>query len=61
MEAKNKTNYKKAAIYYMAGTIFNKGMSLITVPVFTRLFSTSDYGVIGTYGSWIAILSSVMG
>lgn len=54
-------NYKKAATYYMIGTLFNKGLSFITVPIFTRLLTTSDYGIISTYNSWTAILASLMG
>ncbi len=56
-----KVNYKKASTYYLVGNLFNKGMSFITVPIFTRILSTSDYGVITTYNSWIMILSMVIG
>ena len=55
------TNYKKASAYYLVGNIFNKGISFLTVPIFTRLLSTTDYGIVTTYNSWIAILSMVMG
>ncbi len=54
-------NYKRASIYYLVGNLFNKGMSFLTVPIFTRILSTSDYGIVTTYNSWIAILSMVVG
>ena len=57
----NKINYKKASTYYLVGNLFNKGMSFLTVPIFSRILSTSDYGIVNTYNSWIAILSMVMG
>lgn len=58
MQAKE---YKKASVYYLIGNLFNKGFAFLTVPIFTRILSTSDYGVVTTYNSWISILSMVMG
>lgn len=55
------TDYKKASTYYLVGNIFNRGMSFLTVPIFTRILSTSDYGIVTTYNSWITILSMVVG
>lgn len=56
-----KTNLKKASVYYLVGTLFNKGFAFLTVPIFTRILSTSDYGIVTTYNSWISILSMIMG
>lgn len=56
-----KINMKKASTSYLFGTLFNKGIAFFTVPIFTRLLSTSDYGVVTTYNSWIAILAMVVG
>lgn len=55
------TNYKKASTFYFVGTIFNKGIAFLTVPIFTRILSTSDYGIVTTYDSWIGIVSMVLG
>ena len=52
---------KKASTYYLFGTLFNKGIAFFTVPIFTRLLATSDYGIVTTYNSWIAILAMVVG
>lgn len=54
-------NYKKASTFYLFGSLFNKGMAFFTVPIFTRLLSTSDYGIVTTYNSWISILAMVVG
>lgn len=56
-----KTNYKKASTYYLIGNLFNKGIAFLTVPIFTRILSTTDYGIVTTYNSWVSILSMVMG
>lgn len=58
---KSRVNLKKASIYYLVGNLFNKGIAFFTVPIFTRLLSTSDYGIVTTYNSWIAILAMVVG
>ncbi len=52
---------KKAGILYLIGTFFNQGLGFITVPVFTRILSTGDYGMVNTYNSWVSIISMVMG
>lgn len=57
----NSGDYKKASTYYLIGNIFNKGIAFLTVPVFTRILSTTDYGIVTTYNSWIGILAMVMG
>ena len=56
-----KNEYKKASVFYLIGNLFNKGFAFLTVPVFTRILSTTDYGIVTTYNSWIGILSMVMG
>lgn len=53
-------SYKKAALYYMLGTLFNKGVSFLTIPIFTRLLSTDDYGLVNTYNAWVSILTIVL-
>lgn len=51
-----KSNLKKASTFYLVGTLFNKGIGFITVPIFTRILSVSDYGVVTTYNSWVSII-----
>mgnify|MGYP004456332173 CR=1 FL=1 len=55
-----KLNSKKASIYYLIGTLFNKGIGFITVPVFTRILTVNDYGIVTTYNSWVSIFMVIM-
>lgn len=55
------TSYKKASFCYLIGNFFNKGLAFLTIPIFTRLLSTTDYGIINTYSSWAGILSMIVG
>ncbi len=49
----------KSAIWFAACSILQKGISLITVPIFTRLLSTEQYGAYSLYLSWLQILTIV--
>ena len=46
---------KKASTFYLIGSLFNKGIGFITVPIFTRILTLSDYGIVTTYNSWYNI------
>lgn len=51
----------KAGTLYMLASIFNKGIAFITVPIFTRILSTGDYGTVMTYSAWVSIVSVILG
>ena len=36
----------KAAAVYTLASVFSKGLAIITVPIFTRIMSTSEIGVV---------------
>ena len=49
----------KSAFVYTISQLFTRGLAIITVPVFTRLMSTEQVGVVNLYNSWYVILSVV--
>lgn len=53
--------YLSASYFYLVGNMFNSGMAFLTVPIFTRLLSTSDYGIMNTYTSWVGIMTIIIG
>lgn len=55
-----KTDSKKASLFYLVGTLFNKGIGFITVPIFTRILTVEDYGIVTTYNSWVSMLMVFM-
>lgn len=57
---KKKEMTKAGALYFIA-TLFNKGIAFITVPIFSRILSTSDYGIVSTFNSWVSTIAVVMG
>jgi len=46
----------KSSLWYTISNILIKGISLITVPLFTRLLTEEEYGRISVYYSWKGIL-----
>lgn len=55
-----KSTAAKAGTLYFIGNIFDKAVAFITIPIFTRMLSTADYGVTTTYLSWVSILSVII-
>lgn len=54
---KNLPDGVKASLWFTICSILQKGISFITVPIFTRMLSTEEYGVISLFGSWQSVLS----
>lgn len=46
----------KASIWFVVCSILQRGISFITVPIFTRLMTTDQYGYYSTYTSWYSVL-----
>lgn len=51
---------KKAGILYFIATLFNKGIAFLTIPIFSKFLTTSDYGIVTTYKSWVDILTVIL-
>lgn len=47
----------KASIWYMLCSVLQKGISVITTPIFTRILSTEQYGLVSIYSSWESIIT----
>ena len=51
----------RAGIWYTAGNILVKGIPFFSLPIFTRLLTTSDFGIYNTYLAYEGILSIILG
>jgi len=49
----------KAGSWYTLTNFFVTGISFLTLPIFTRILSTSDYGITSVYSSYVSIFSIV--
>lgn len=55
---KNPSVGVKSAIVYTLSSVFTRGLAIITVPIFTRLMTTEQVGVVNIYNSWYALISA---
>lgn len=49
----------KATLWFVFASTLQRGMSLITTPIFTRLMSTEQYGQYSVYNSWLQIFTII--
>lgn len=47
----------KASIWFIFTNVLLKGISFFTLPIFSRLLTTSEYGSSSVYYSWVATIS----
>ena len=47
----------KAALWFLACSFLQKGISTITTPIFTRLMNTAEYGQFNVFNSWLGIIT----
>ncbi len=47
----------KASFWALFCGVLQKGISVITTPIFTRLLSTEEYGQFSVFNSWLSILT----
>lgn len=49
----------KATFWFMVCSVLQKAISTITVPIFTRLLTTEQYGQFNVYNSWLQIFTMI--
>ena len=54
-------NVVKAGSWYTITEFFLKGITFLTIPIFTRLLSTADYGLASLYMTWVGIFTIIIG
>lgn len=50
-----------ATICYFLSNICSKAFGFITIPLYTNLLTTSEYGFLNTYNAWVSVLSIILG
>lgn len=62
-EIKSLLNNKifKAGSWYTVANFLSKGIIFITIPIFTRILSTSDYGIVSLFTAWLSIFTIIIG
>jgi len=50
----------KASAWYLGTEFYLKGLNFLTIPIFTRLLSPSDYGITSLYTTWVSIFTILL-
>lgn len=50
----------RASFWFLMCSFLQKGISLITTPVFTRILTTTEYGQYSVFNSWVQILTPII-
>lgn len=50
----------KAAFWFLVCSVLQKGISVITTPIFTRLLSPDEYGQFSVFNSWMSIATVIV-
>lgn len=59
LNIKNMSVGIKASIVYTLASLFSKGLAIITVPIFTRIMSTDQIGVVNLFSSWQSMIGAI--
>lgn len=59
MTRRKKNEKLSATFFYTLGGIFSKAIGFITIPIFTRILSTEDYGIVNNYLAWVSIITVI--
>lgn len=59
--SKTRGNPKKASLGYTIGNYCIRGIGFLTLPIFSRLLSTADFGLYNTFASYEGILFIIIG
>lgn len=54
-------NQSLRALLYLASQLLLQIISVITIPIFTRILTTEEYGVVAIYSTWMTIISYLIG
>lgn len=50
----------KATVWFFVCSVLQRGISVITTPIFTRLLTTTEYGQFSVFNSWLSIIQIIV-
>ena len=50
----------RATIWFFICSVLQRGVSVITTPIFTRLLTTAEYGQFNVFNSWLSIITVIV-
>lgn len=56
-----RNNVNKTAFFNILGPVILNGISFFTIPIFTRLLGTENYGIYTIYSTWVNVITILVG
>lgn len=56
----NNRLYLKSGFWYAVATFMNCAVAILSTPIFTRIMSIEEYGVVNLYNTWLTLLTIVI-
>ena len=56
----NMNKAAKATIWFVICSFFQRGITVLTTPIFTRLLNTGEYGIYSVFSSWLEIFTVIV-
>lgn len=47
----------RASLWFLVCSVLQKGISVITTPIFTRILTATEYGQFGVFNSWLSVIT----
>jgi len=57
----NNQKFASSFIIYLVATLLLKGIGFITTPIFTRILSPSEYGIVTIFNTWVLFFAVFIG
>jgi len=54
-------NQNKIVLFNVGSTIIIQGIAFLTLPYFSRILGTSNYGIVSVFSTWIQLISVILG
>ena len=50
----------RASLFFLISSFTQKGISMLTTPIFTRLFTPEEFGKYNVFNSWLSIATIIV-
>ena len=58
---KSKNLLFKSSFIYIIGSFLTAGLAFLTTPIFTRILSVDDYGIVSIFTTWVNLMITIVG
>lgn len=60
MEKTKNNKTLKASFWYLASSVFMKGLGFLTIPIFSRIMTKAEFGYYNNFTAWLSLLTIIV-